>query len=63
MPTDMAAMLEELKIDTERHGRRATVAFHSQPEVTLRPAAFRRCLANLVCSAARFASTVTAGSP
>ena len=36
-PTDMAAMLEELKINTERHGHRATVAFHGQPEVTVRP--------------------------
>jgi two-component system osmolarity sensor histidine kinase EnvZ len=57
-PTDMAAMLEELKIDSERHGHRATVAFHGQPEVTVRPAAFKRCLANLVSNAGRFASTV-----
>jgi len=57
-PTDVAAMLEELKIDSERHGLRATVAFHGQPEVTLRPAAFKRCLANLVANAARFASAV-----
>src|SRR5271156_5217437 len=57
-PTDMAAMLDELKIDTERHGRRATATFHGQPEVTVRPAAFKRCLANLVSNAARFASNV-----
>jgi two-component system osmolarity sensor histidine kinase EnvZ len=57
-PTDMAAMLEELKIDSERHGHRATVAFHGQPEVTVRPAAFKRCLANLVSNAGRFAATV-----
>ena len=57
-PTDMAAMLEELKADSERHGHRATVAFHGQPEVTVRPAAFKRCLANLVSNAARFASSV-----
>jgi two-component system, OmpR family, osmolarity sensor histidine kinase EnvZ len=56
--TDMPAMLEELKIDSERHGHRATVAFHGQPEVTVRPAAFKRCLANLVSNAGRFASTV-----
>jgi len=58
-PTDMAAFLEELKLDTERHGHRASVAFHGQPEVTVRPAAFKRCLANLVSNAARFASTVS----
>ena len=57
-PTDIAAMLEELRMDTERHGHRATVAFHGQPEVTVRPAAFKRCLANLVSNAARFASNV-----
>ena len=32
--------------------------FHGQPEVTVRPAAFKRCLANLVTNASRFASTV-----
>jgi two-component system, OmpR family, osmolarity sensor histidine kinase EnvZ len=58
-PTDMAALLDELKLDTERHGHRATVAYHGPPLVTVRPAAFKRCLANLVSNAARFASTVS----
>ena len=57
-PTDIAALLDELKLDTERHGHRASVNFHGQPEVTVRPAAFKRCLANLVTNASRFASTV-----
>jgi two-component system osmolarity sensor histidine kinase EnvZ len=57
-PTDMAALLEELKLDAERHGHRASVVFHGQPVVTVRPAAFKRCIANLVSNAARFASTV-----
>jgi two-component system osmolarity sensor histidine kinase EnvZ len=57
-PTDMSAMLGELQADSERHGHRATVAFHGQPMVTVRPAAFKRCLANLVSNAGRFASTV-----
>jgi two-component system osmolarity sensor histidine kinase EnvZ len=57
-PTDMAAMLEELKADSERHGHRTTVTFQGRPEVTVRPAAFKRCLANLVSNAARFASSV-----
>jgi two-component system osmolarity sensor histidine kinase EnvZ len=57
-PTDIASLLEELRLDTERHGHRATVAFHGPAEVTVRPAAFKRCLANLVSNAARFASTV-----
>jgi two-component system osmolarity sensor histidine kinase EnvZ len=57
-PTDMEAFLEELKADAERHGHRASVAFHGQPEVTVRPAAFKRCLANLVTNAGRFANTI-----
>src|SRR5262249_4005006 len=57
-PTDMSAMLSELEADSERHGHRATVAFHGQPTVTVRPAAFKRCLTNLVSNAGRFASTV-----
>jgi two-component system, OmpR family, osmolarity sensor histidine kinase EnvZ len=58
-PTDMAALLEELKADTERHGHGASVTFHGPPLVTVRPAAFKRCLANLVSNAARFAKTVS----
>jgi two-component system osmolarity sensor histidine kinase EnvZ len=58
-PTDMAAFLEELKVDAERHGHRASVVFHGHPVVTVRPAAFKRCLANLVSNAARFATTIS----
>jgi two-component system osmolarity sensor histidine kinase EnvZ len=57
-PTDIAVLLDELKLDTERHGHRASASFYGQPEVTVRPAAFKRCLANLVGNASRFASTV-----
>ena len=68
-PTDMAAFLEELKLDAERHGHKASVVFHGPPIVTVRPAAFKRCLGNLVSNAARFgppspspATATTAGS-
>ena len=57
-PTDMAAFIDELKDDAERHGHRATVLFHGAPIVTVRPAAFKRCLANLVSNAARYASSI-----
>jgi len=57
-PTDMAAFLEELKVDAERHGHKASVVFHGHPVVTVRPAAFKRCLANLMSNAARFADTI-----
>ena len=57
-PTDMAVLLDDLKTNTERHGHRVSVAFHGQPLVTVRPAAFKRCIGNLVSNAARFASSV-----
>ena len=53
-PTDMADFLDEFKSDAERNGHRANVSFHGYPIVTVKPAAFRRCLANLVSNAARF---------
>ncbi len=58
-PTDMAAFLEELKLDAERQGDKAAVLFHGEPVVTVRPAAFKRCLANLVSNAARYASSIS----
>ena len=57
-PTDMAAFLDELKLDAERNGHKASVVFHGPPIVTVRPAAFKRCLANLVSNAARFAPSI-----
>jgi two-component system osmolarity sensor histidine kinase EnvZ len=57
-PTDMSMALEELRSDAERHGHAATVTFHGLPVVTVKPAAFKRCIANLVSNAARYARTV-----
>jgi two-component system osmolarity sensor histidine kinase EnvZ len=58
-PTDMAAFLEELRMDAERHGHASKVSFYGRPIVTVRPAAFRRCLANLVANAARYAPSIS----
>jgi len=58
-PTDMAEFLEELRLDAERHGHKTTVVFHGPPIVTVRPAAFKRCLNNLVSNAARFAPSIS----
>ncbi len=44
-----------MKDDAERNGHRTTVVFHGTPVVTVRPAAFKRCLGNLVSNAARYA--------
>lgn len=57
-PTDMAAALEELRSDAERHGHSASVVFHGLPVVTVKPASFKRCLANLVSNAARYADKI-----
>jgi two-component system osmolarity sensor histidine kinase EnvZ len=57
-PTDMAGFLDELKGDAERHGHKASVVFHGPPVVTVRPAAFKRCLGNLVSNAARYAPSI-----
>jgi two-component system osmolarity sensor histidine kinase EnvZ len=56
--TDMALFLEELRADAERHGHKALAGFYGYPVVTVRPNAFKRCLANLVSNAARFASAI-----
>jgi two-component system, OmpR family, osmolarity sensor histidine kinase EnvZ len=57
--TDMGAFLEELKADAERNGHKSSVHFHGHPIVTVRPAAFKRCLANLVSNAARYAPSIS----
>ena len=57
-PTDMAALPRGAQGDAERHGHQASVAFHGHPVVTVRPAAFKRCLANLVSNAARHAHSI-----
>ncbi len=58
-PTDMSAFLEEMKVDAERNGHKTSIEFHGYPIVTVKPAAFRRCIANLVSNAARFASSIS----
>jgi two-component system, OmpR family, osmolarity sensor histidine kinase EnvZ len=57
-PIDMSAFLQELKADAERHGHSTNVEFHGYPVVTVRPNSFKRCLANLVSNAARFAAAI-----
>jgi two-component system osmolarity sensor histidine kinase EnvZ len=57
-PTDMAAALEELRSDAERNGHAATTIFYGLPVVTVKPAAFKRCLGNLVSNAARHGDSI-----
>jgi two-component system, OmpR family, osmolarity sensor histidine kinase EnvZ len=58
-PTDMSTFLEQLRSDAERNGHQTNVQFHGHPIVTVRPAAFKRCLANLVSNAARHAPSMS----
>ena len=48
-----------MKADAERNGHKTSVVFYGHPVVTVRPAAFRRCLGNLVSNAARFAKEIS----
>lgn len=52
--TDVAAILEELRADTERRGIPATLTVEGAPAVVARPAAIKRLLANLVGNAQRY---------
>src|SRR5437868_7748446 len=57
-PTHIPALLEELRSDAERHGHNASVVYHGQPVVIVKPAAFKRCLANLVSNAERHGNAI-----
>jgi two-component system osmolarity sensor histidine kinase EnvZ len=59
LPIDMAAFLDELKSGAERDGHQVAVSFYGHPVVTVRPAAFMRCVSNLVSNAARFANAIS----
>ncbi|MCA0424477.1 MAG: HAMP domain-containing protein, partial [Proteobacteria bacterium] len=51
--TDLGALLEELKSDAERAGHATLIDVAGQTQATVRPNAFKRCLANLVNNAQR----------
>jgi two-component system, OmpR family, osmolarity sensor histidine kinase EnvZ len=57
-PTDIRALLEEFRSDAERQGHPTTLAIEGDPNVTLRPDAFRRLLGNLVSNAARYGDDI-----
>jgi two-component system, OmpR family, osmolarity sensor histidine kinase EnvZ len=52
-PTDIPAMLETLRQESERLGHDTQVIYAGEPVATVRPDAFKRCLANLLNNAAR----------
>jgi two-component system osmolarity sensor histidine kinase EnvZ len=57
-PTHISALLEELRSEAERQDHKATVNFTGQPVVIVKPAAFKRCVGNLVSNAARYADAI-----
>ena len=54
----MRALLSDLSADAERHGHSTTLAYTGETQTTVRPDAFRRCLANLVANAQRYGKRV-----
>ncbi len=58
VPTDIRALLDEVKGDVERQGHAANVEIVGDPVAILRPDAFRRLIINLVSNAARHGDTV-----
>ena len=56
---DIAEFLEDLRLDAERAGFDAKVSFSGDPLVTVRPDAFKRCLANLIGNAQSHATHIS----
>jgi two-component system osmolarity sensor histidine kinase EnvZ len=61
-PTDISAILEELKTDTEKRGLAAAVKISGDPKIVARPAAIKRLLANLVGNAQRYGKRIELSS-
>jgi two-component system osmolarity sensor histidine kinase EnvZ len=57
-PTDLVAILEELRGDAERHGASVFLNAKGPLDVTVRPMAMRRCLGNLLGNAQRYGRRV-----
>ena len=57
-PTDIGALLEDLKADAERHGHTTEIRISGEPTVTVRADALKRCLFNLVSNAQRYGDRI-----
>jgi two-component system osmolarity sensor histidine kinase EnvZ len=57
-PTDIPALLDMLRQQSERLGHRTRVVYAGEPVATVRPDAFRRCLTNLLNNALRHGRTI-----
>lgn len=56
--TDMAQVIEELRVNAERSGAQAASSFMGPPLVQVKADSLRRCIGNLVGNAARYAKTL-----
>jgi len=56
--TDVSAMLDELRADTERRGISATLKVSGDPTLVARPASIRRLFTNLVGNAQRYGKAI-----
>ncbi len=59
IPIDMRDFLDDIRADCERGGATARMEFTGDSVVRVRPDAFKRCIANLVVNAQRYARTVS----
>ena len=57
-PTDIGALLEDLKADAERHGHTTEIRISGEPTATVRADAIKRCLFNLVSNAQRYGDRI-----
>ena len=58
VPSDIAALLRQLKEELSEEGHDTQVTFSGDPIVPVRPDAFKRCIGNLVGNAQRHANKV-----
>ncbi len=58
-PTDIGALLEDLKADAERHGHTTEISMSGEHTVTVRADALKRCLFNLVSNAQRHGDRIS----
>jgi two-component system osmolarity sensor histidine kinase EnvZ len=56
--TDIRELLEQLRLDAERHGHPTSVKFSGDSIVRVRPHSLKRLLANLVGNAQRYGKTI-----
>ncbi|MBV9064811.1 MAG: two-component sensor histidine kinase [Methylobacteriaceae bacterium] len=58
VPSDIASLLRQVKEELDEQGHDTHVTFSGEPIVSVRPDAFKRCVANLVANAQRHARNV-----